>query len=490
MTAAPPHAAGPRGFGARLAGDAVVYGLGGMVNQAVAVLLVPIYARQLGPAGVGITGVLNSTISLALVIVGVALPQAFFRWYLHESRDAADRRRVLATTLALRIVISGLGFALILLAAIPLTWLLYAGDHVLVFALAAPIVLFDSFNAIPLSFLRAERRPRTYVLVAITRAVLGTVLILGFVVVANIGVVGVALGAAIAAGLSAVIGGAVLVRAGLLRLGLDGSLARRLLAFATPLIPAGIAGWALNLADRPILQAMTGDAELVGIYTMGYTAGLVINALVIQPFTLAWGAAFWEIARSDSAPATFARTLTWFLAIAAGIALALSALGGDVLDLLVGPAFAASRFIIPFSAFAFVLVGAYAIAASGLHIVGRSRRLAAAIGVAAVLTLILNVVLIPPLGLFGPALATIVGYFTMLATTGFLGQRHYPVPWQLGRAGIILVVAALLTLAALFGPDHLVWRIGCAAAYAPILLGLGVVRPAQGRALLAVIRGR
>ena len=164
---------GPRGFGSRLAGDAFVYGMGGIANQAVAILLVPIYARVLGTAGVGVTGVLNSIISLSLMLVGLALPQAFFRWYLREAADHDERAHVLRTTLAdpHRRLVGG--FALVLLAAVPLTALLYGGEHLLVFALAAPIVLFDTFNGIPLSFLRAERRPRDYVVITITRAITG-----------------------------------------------------------------------------------------------------------------------------------------------------------------------------------------------------------------------------------------------------------------------------------------------------------------------------
>src|SRR5688500_2308740 len=169
-----------------------------MANQAVAILLVPIYAGVLGTEGVGVTGVLNSIISLALMLAGLALPQAFFRWYLREATDRGERAHVLGTTLAIRIAASLAGFALVLLAAVPLTILLYEGENLVVFALAAPIVLFDSFNGIPLSFLRAERRPRDYVLISITRAAVGTVLILVLVVALELGVVGVSLGAALA----------------------------------------------------------------------------------------------------------------------------------------------------------------------------------------------------------------------------------------------------------------------------------------------------
>ena len=86
-----------RGFGSRIASDSFAYGLGGIANQAVAILLVPIYARVLGDEGLGITGVLNSTIALALMVFGLALPQAFIRWYLKEASDHRQRGRILET---------------------------------------------------------------------------------------------------------------------------------------------------------------------------------------------------------------------------------------------------------------------------------------------------------------------------------------------------------------------------------------------------------
>jgi O-antigen/teichoic acid export membrane protein len=485
-----PGTATTRGFGTRLAGDSLVYGLGGVANQAVAVLLVPIYARELGPSGVGVTGVLNATISLSLMLVGLALPQAFFRWYLREATTLPERARVLRTALGLRLAISFLGLALVLLAMLPLTALLYDGAYRLVFALVAPIVLFDSLNALPLSFLRAERRPRAYILISLTRAALGTVLILGFVIVLRYGVTGVALGAAISAGVSAAIGFGVLLRAGMPRPSVDPALARPMLTFALPLVPAAIAGWALNLSDRPLLQALTGSSDVVGIYTLGYTAGLVINALVIQPFALAWGAAHLEVSRAEDAPRAFSRVLTWFLALAAGVALLLSAIGTDLIRVLTGPEFELSRYIVPFSAFSYVLYGAHAIVASGLSIVGRSGLVAVTMGAAALTSVVLNLVLIPWLGMYGAAISTVVGYALLAVLSGAASARHYPVPWQLGRAGLILAIAAALAAAALLGPDHPLWRLGCVAAYPALLLGLRVVHIEQARLLLAVVRRR
>ena len=491
MTAATDAAQRPsRGHGRRLAGDTVVYGIGGVASSAVSVLLVPVYARQLGDSGVGVTGVLNSVIALSLMLFGLALPQAFFRWYLGEATTRRERARVAGTTLSIRIVASLIGFVAVLGAAIPLTALLYGGDFLEVFALAAPIVLFDSFSSIPLSVLRAERRARAYVAVSLTRTILGSILILTLVVPMGIGVVGVAAGSAIAASIGAGVGIAALLRLGVSRPSFDLALARAMLRFALPLVPAGLAGWVLNLSDRPLLQIITGDTAVVGVYTLGYTAGLVINALVVQPFTLAWGAASWEIVRRDDAPRAFARILTWFLVVAGGIALLLSGIGTDVLRFLVGPEFELSRFIVPFSAFAYVLYGVYTITTSGLGIVGRTPLVATTMAIAAAAAVVMNVALIPVIGMFGAAVSTLVSYALLAGLSGWVSQRHYPVPWQLGRAVAILLVAGGLSAAALFGPDHALWRIGCVLAYAPILIATRVVAPSEARTVLgSLLRG-
>ena len=488
--AAEPGQGPPRGHGRRLVADTVVYGIGGVASSAVSVLLVPVYARQLGDSGVGVTGVLNSVIALSLMLFGLALPQAFFRWYLGEATSRRERARVAGTTLTIRIVASLIGFVAVLGGAVPLTALLYGGDFLEVFALAAPIVLFDSFSSIPLSVLRAERRARAYVLVSLTRTILGSILILTLVVPMGIGVVGVAAGSAIAAAIGAGVGIAALLRLGLARPSFDLALARPMLRFALPLVPAGLAGWVLNLSDRPLLQIITGDAAVVGVYTLGYTAGLVINALVVQPFTLAWGAASWEIVRRDDARRAFARILTWFLVVGSGIALLLSGIGTDVLRVLVGPEFELSRFIVPFSAFAYVLYGVYTITTSGLAIVGRTPLVAKTMAVAAAAAVVMNVALIPVLGMFGAAVSTLVSYALLAGLSGWVSQRHYPVPWQLGKAAATLLVAGGLSAAALIGPDHALWRIGCVLAYVPILVATRVVAPSEARTVArSLLRG-
>ncbi|MDQ6682754.1 MAG: oligosaccharide flippase family protein [Chloroflexota bacterium] len=477
-----------RRLGHGLISDSLVYGLGGMASQALTIVLVPIYARQLGVANYGTVAIVNTTLTLGSMIVSLALPQAFFRSYLNEAQDDRERAGVLFVSLSLRLIVSALGLLLFWLAAIPIASGLFGGPAELtVVALIGPVIFFDTISMAPLSYLRAERRPRPYVALAFLRAVLGSALIIIGVVVLHQGVLGVVAGSAVAAFVAAAAGVALLARERRLRFTWDPRLVSHMLAFSLPLVPAAVAGWGLTLSDRYLLQAMT-DRTSVGIYSAGYTVGLVINALAIQPFALAWGATYWELARRPEARQIFARVLTWFTVVSALVALTLSAAGTDAIRELLGTSFSPGRFVVPFSAFAYVLSGIYTISAVGLNLKSQTRWLPLTLGVAAIGNVALNLFLIPAFGLMGAAYSTLVSYLALAVLSGLMSQRYYPIRWQLWRVATALGLAFALAEASLLGPDQLWWRLLTILAYPPLVVLLRIVRPAELRSLLGGLR--
>lgn len=474
----------------RLVPESIVYGLGGVANQAVAILLVPIYARQLGPSGVGVSAVVNTTVALSLMLVGLALPQAFFRWFLALAEDDHARASILANSFSLRLVSSLLGSLVVMVAVVPLTVLLYGNtDNLPIFLLIGPIVFFDSLNSIPLSYLRARRRPRAYVAISFTRAALGSVLILTLVVVAELGVMGIVIGSAISAAVCAFLGLFALRGTSAFRFSVDRPLLRAMLAFCLPLVPAAVAGWALNLSDRYLLQLFT-DETTVGVYALGYTAGLVVNALVVQPFVLTWAAAGWELSKEPDAPAQYARVLTAFTGFACFVALGLAAIGTDVIRVLVGPAFEDSRLIVPFSAFAYVLYGVYTITSVGVNIRSQTRWVPVYLGVAAAAGVGINLVLIPLVGMMGAALATIVSYALLAVLSATVSGRYYPVAWDVPRVVGALALGMTLSAAALLGPDNPLWRLTCIALYPVMAIVLRIAPIRSLRSLLQQVGPR
>lgn len=485
-TGADPEAAPRSGLLRRLAGESAVYGLGGVANQALAIILIPVYARALGVTNYGTVAIITTTLSLTTLVATLALPQAFFRSYLKESGDDPARAAVLRTALGLRIAVSTLALILFSAISLPLAILLIGtpADWPLI-ALVGPIVFFDTLNLVPMSLLRAERRPRAYATLAFSRAVLGSALIVVFVVGFGWGVLGVVLGTLGSALVTFTAGMALLLREGRLTPSLDRGLIRHMLAFSLPLVPASIAGWTLNLSDRYIIAAFEGR-DAVGLYSAGYTVGLAINALAIAPFTLAWGAAYWEIARQASARVVIGRVLTGFTLLATFLALGLSALGTDAIRILLTPQFEAGRFVTPFSAFAYTLYGIFTIVSTGLNLESQTRRVPLLMGTAAGANVLLNLALIPWMGFMGAAVSTVVSYALLAVLAGVVSQRYYAVPWELPRVVGLLVLGMALAAAALVGPDHVVWRLACVLGYPLLAIGLRMV-PSE---LLAPLRRR
>ncbi len=457
----------------RLLSESAIYGLGGMASQAVSIILVPIYVPVLGRSGYGVVSILTTTLSLSLMAASLALPQAFFRWYLKESETAQQQADVVATTMMLRLVASSVATVVVLLLASPLIMVLGIEHELPAFLVIAPILFFDSLNQIPLSLLRAQRRPLPYVVIAFGRAILGSILIVVGVVVLRLGPLGLVLGSAIAAAIAAAAGVLLLHRSGVLRLRWDPALNRAMLGFSLPLVPAAIAGWTLSLSDRYILQASRGS-EVVGVYSLGYTIGLMINAFAVAPFTLTWGAAYWEMAKQENVRQTFARIMTAFVALASLVALGLSAFGTDAIRLFV-PDFEPARYVVPFSSFAYVLYGVYTIATTGLNLESQTRWLPLTLGVAAISNVLLNLLLIPPFGYMGAAYATLASYAILALLSGAVSQRFYPVPWDYPRVLGIIVAGLVLGEAAILGPDQFAWRLLCVVAFVPLLLVTRIV---------------
>ncbi len=64
--------------------------------------------------------------------------------------------------------------------------------------------------------------------------------------------------------------------------------------------------------------------------------------------------------------------------------------------------------------------------------------------VGAIITIALNVVLIPIMGYMGSAIAVFVCFLVMMIISYFLGQKHYPIPYDVKSLTFYFVTALVL----------------------------------------------
>ena len=260
--------------------------------------------------------------------------------------------------------------------------------------------------------------------------------------------------------------------------------------FGMPLVPAALALWAVNFIDRFFVALYKGQSE-VGVYSVAVRISSAVVFLLIA-FRTAWPAFAYSIEDDREARRTYAFVLTYLLLVACWLSLALGLLSPWLVELLARkPGFHRASEAVATLCFAGAAYAGYTVIAIG---VGRARRTQfnwIVTGIGAAVNVVLNVILIPPYGMMGAAIATLAAYVVLFGGMTLNAQHVYPVPYQWRRVFTLAAAAAGLTVLGKLLDVPLPGAIALALAYPVVLLGLGFYLPAERarlRRLVPILR--
>jgi O-antigen/teichoic acid export membrane protein len=223
---------------------------------------------------------------------------------------------------------------------------------------------------------------------------------------------------------------------------------RHLLRFGLPLIPAALSGIAIQVIDRPILKALTNDS-VVGIYQANYRLGIFMM-LIVSMFDYAWRPFFLTSAKEENAREMFSRVMTYFLIGASFVFLFFSFFIGDIIRIhifghyFIKPEYWGGLPIVPIVLCAYIFTGMNTVLVAGVHIEKKTHILPYTTGAGAIVNVVCNYLLIPPLGMLGAAYATLFSYIVMAGSLYVIVQRFYHVPYEYRRIVTIAIVTAVL----------------------------------------------
>jgi O-antigen/teichoic acid export membrane protein len=423
-----------------LTGDALIYGIGGSANRLVSVLFVPIFTRIFSPADYGVLDLLTTLTSLLTLFAMLGANSAVM-YYYHRAVDPAERGRLvstallMATGLALVIALGGILFVDRLAPVI-------AGSSTYRLAVTVNFLLLPANVAasLVLDLLRLEFRRYAFTALGLTRTLFGSLLGVGLVVGTNMGIAGLIGAQATLAAVAAVVGLWLTRRTWLPAV--DARLARQMLRFGLPLIPTGLSYWVLQYVDRYFVLAYRGSADL-GIYAIGNRlAGLML--VVTYAFQTAWWPFAYAHAGQPGDRDLFARVFKLASAGLLAATLLLGLFAREALVLVTTPAFVPAYPYVGLLALALVVNSSYQVISIGVQLAQRTSSMAWTSATAAALNLGLNFLLIPSLGLWGAAIATLAAYLASTALLYRVAQRHYPIPYRPQRAILIGLFVVLL----------------------------------------------
>jgi O-antigen/teichoic acid export membrane protein len=470
----------------RLGRHSAIYGLGGLVSRILATLLLPLYTHYLPPNAYGRVEIVTAATAVLAIVLQLGISSAFFRFYF-DAKVHTEKLTVIRTSFWFTMMMSTLGLLLGVVFAGAVGHAIGLGhDPSLVRAGAVGLWAQTNYNQLTALF-RVEERSVAYAIASVANVLITVAAMVLSVAVFHWGAVGLVVGNFTGTLIVYVV--LVLYRTEQLGLEFDTTLFRKMQKFGMPLVPSALALWAINFIDREFIVWYNGKAE-VGVYSAAIKIASVVTFVMIA-FRTAWPAFAYSIEDDGEARRTYSFVLTYLLAFASWLALALGALAPWLVELLTNPRYQRAEKGVALLAFAGAVYAGYTVLAIGS---GRARRTQlnwVVTGTGAAANIGLNFWLIPRWGMVGAAISTAAAYVVLFAGMTLYAQYVYPVPYQWRRIVTAVGAAVGLNVAARAAHLSLAPSFLLVLAYPLALAVLGFYLPAERkrlRRLVAVIR--
>ena len=227
------------------------------------------------------------------------------------------------------------------------------------------------------------------------------------------------------------------------RLQIDPVLLRQMLSYGLPILVIGIAGMINEVSDKILLKYFlpdrtTAEAQ-IGIYGANYKLAILMM-LFIQMFRYAAEPFFFRESGKVDAKQIYSRVMTYFVVFTWLIFLGVM-LYIDIFKYFIGPAFWIGLQIVPIVLSAKLFLDIFYNRSVWYKLTNKTMYGAIIAVVGAIITIALNIVLIPRMGYVGSAWANFICYAAVMIISYFWGKRIYPVDYNLRKIGFYSILA-------------------------------------------------
>jgi len=449
-----------------LAKETAIYGVSSIVGRFLNYLLVPVYTIAL-PASSGGYGVVTNIyawVALMLVLLTCGMETGFFR-FANKGQD--DPMRVYSTTL-LSVSIGSVVFVVLgLLSLEPIAGWLEYGEHSWYIGMMMIVVAMDAIQSIPFAYLRYKKRPIKFAALKLLFIFLNIALNLFYYVVLKGNDVGYAF-------LFNLVCTSVVMLCMIPELRgftyvLDRELLKRMLRYSLPLVILGVAGILNQVADKIIFPFVYPDeAEAtvqLGIYGAASKIAMIM-AMFTQAFRFAYEPFVFGKSKEKDSREMYAQAMKFFIIFTLLAFLAVM-FYLDILRHIIGRDYWDGLRVVPIVMAAEIFMGIYFNLSFWYKLIDETRWGAYFSLTGCTILILMNIFLIPKYGYIACAWAGFTGYGVAMLLSYFVGQKKYPIQYDLKAIGMYVLLAAVLYLAAEYVPiDNIYLRM----AYRTVLL--------------------
>ena len=445
----------------KLAGQTVIYGLSSVVGRLLNYLLVPLYTRVFLPEQYGVVIEMYAYVAFLVVILTYGIETAFFRY----SHKVKNKRTVYSTSLISLLITSTIFILVIYNSAQPISnWLQYpeTPEYIKCFAF---IIGLDAVTSISFAKLREMNNASRFALIRLANIFINIGLNLFFIIYCPYAIKNglssvefvnsvyseeIGIGYIFIANLIASIISFLMLLPEMIKSVwiFDKILWKNMMIYALPLLIAGLAGMTNETIDRTLLKYLLPEtvntSSELGLYGAFYKLSILM-ILFIQTFRFAAEPFFFAQEKEKNSRKVYADVMKYFVIITSLIFLVVT-MFYEFIILFLGENYHDERGfkVVSVLLAANLLLGIYYNLSIWYKLSEKTKYGAYLSIFGAIITLVLNFILIPIIGFVGSAWATLVCYFCMVVSSYFLGRKHYKIPYPLKRIFFYLGLVILL----------------------------------------------
>lgn len=430
--------------------DTIIYGLGNIAVKVVGLILIPLFTNPkfFTTDQFGVMGVLEITGLVLTALLASGLPQSLTRWFW--DKDHMDNQKgIFFMSLTTQITVSFLFCILLIPLSGTLSVIIFSKtiwSRAITFVILASAI--QSVNNVVNTLMRLQSRSLLYTFTNLFKLASVLALTLYFILSKKMGLEGIYL--------AQVIGNGVVV---LILLGytiknskvfFDKIIFKSMNVYGFPLLLANIAAALLTVIDRFSLNSLT-ILRSVALYTLAFKITSVLKLVLVDSIKLALGPMMIKRIGAPDNKRFYSKVLLYSSYILMFAIVGVSLYSFEIIKIIAtSKEYWDAVIIVPILALSIFFVNMKEVTVYGLHIAKKTRTIGFIVVFSTLMSLVLNILLIPVWDITGAALATISSQFIYWFACYYFSQKVFYVPYEIRKILTLLTIGAVLSFSGLF----------------------------------------
>lgn len=425
-----------------------IYSISWIANGVAGVCLLPVYSRYLSRAEYGALDLVGQNNVILKIVFAACFTYSLGRLY-HDATTEEEKTKIIGSG-ATAAIAGGIiaGSALLLLNSQVSLLLLGSVEYSpLIIAGAFALMLDIAFTGLTYEFL-VKKKSTSFVAANLaqlfTAITINLVCLIWFELGAISMLIGNTVGLLVASTCIAV---PHFKNVGLF---IDMPTIKRMVAFGSPMIVAGILATLLHSSDRIMLRPLQ-NLEQVGIFMMGLQFPNMLNAILVTSFGSIWsGSLMFTMAKQPDADIQVGRFATYLLAFFLSAQTILGIFSASMLEILAAPKFAVSIPVAPIACLGFSFHAFYLFLITKAFTHNNPKRMIICYAAPLIAKFALTIYFVPIYGFMGSAWILTSGYLLFTVTCYLVFKKMNTTVFEWPRIISLFVLSASFLLASYF----------------------------------------